>query len=206
MARRAQSRHRRRDRENSQLHHRGYRSCDAKRAGGIRGPGVGRHGYSRARPPGQSARRRVRGQPGSAVPARDAEQRPAGQRNPRAALAVAGFLPLLRRPCAGAPRRGHSRRRPLSELHVAHADRHGGQLDAVQSPADDHVQVAGGGVGFRLRHRGQAVGIHPADDAAAGRISSPRPACHRAYSMSCSGSAQLRARCWPSTRASTSWC
>ena len=42
------------------------------------------------------------------------------------------------------------------------------QLHAVQSSADDPVQIAGRGAGDRLRHRGQAVGIHAADDAEAG--------------------------------------
>ena len=52
---------------------------------------------ARARAAGQSARGRLRGQSGYAVPAGDAQQRPPGQRDPRAALAAAGFLPLLRR-------------------------------------------------------------------------------------------------------------
>ena len=68
-----------------------------------------------------------------ALPAGDAEQRPAGQRDPRAAVAAAGLLPLLRRPGAGAARRGDPGRGRLPELHPAHADRRRRQLHAVQS-------------------------------------------------------------------------
>ncbi len=52
---------------------------------------------------GQSACRCVRGQSRHAVPAGDAEQRPSRQRDPRATVAAAGFLPLLCWLRAGAP-------------------------------------------------------------------------------------------------------
>ena len=81
---------------------------------------------------------------------------------------LAGFLSLLRWAGVVAARRGDSGRRLLSQLHAAHADRHRRQLHAVQPSADDPVQIARRSAGERLRHRGQAVGIHPADHAEAG--------------------------------------
>jgi acyl-CoA reductase-like NAD-dependent aldehyde dehydrogenase len=77
---------------------------------------------------------------------------------------AAGFLSLLRGACAGTPRFGDPGRGFVSQLHPAHAARDRRQLHAVQSSADDPLQVARRGAGDRLRHRGQAVGIHAADD------------------------------------------
>ena len=62
-----------------------------------------------ARAAGQSAGGRLRGQSGYAVPAGDPQQRPPGQRDPGAAVAAAGFLPLFCGTGAGAPRLGDSR-------------------------------------------------------------------------------------------------
>ncbi len=205
-ARRPQSRHRRRDRADSEFDRRGYRSRHEKRACRVRRQGLGRHGCPFAGAAGQPAGGRVRGEPGIAVPAGDLEQRPAAQRDPRAAVAAAGLLPLFRRPCAGAPRFRDPGRRLLFELYPAHADRHRRQLHAVQSSADDHVQVAGGRPGERLRHGGKAVGIYAADDLAAGADFQPRRDCRPACSMSCSGLARAPAGCSPSMAISTSWC
>ena len=89
---------------------------------------------------------------------------------------------------------------------LAHADRHRRQLHAVQSSADDPVQVAGRGAGDRMRHRRQAVGIHAADDTETGAdLHRGRPAARRL---------QYRARPRPERRqdagrtsaTSTSWC
>ena len=170
------------------------------------GKSLGRHGHPRPRAAGQPPGGRVRGQSRAAVPAGDAQQRPAAQRDPRAAVAAAGFFPLFCGTGAGAARRGDPGRRLLSELHAAHADRHRRQLHAVQSSADDHVQIARRGAGERLRHGGEAVGIYAADDVAAGAdLHRGGPAARRV---------QRRARprrrppagCSPSMATSTSWC
>ena len=142
----------------------------------------------------------------AAVPAGDAQQRPPGQRDPRAALAAPGFLPLLRRAGAGAPRCGHPRRRLLSELYAAHADRRRCELHAVQSSADDPVQIAGGRARQRLRHRGQAIGIYPADDPEAGADLYRSGIAARRVQYRARALARAPARCWPSIPISTSWC
>lgn len=167
---------------------------------------MGRHGYSGTGEAGQWSGGRFRGQPRAAVPAGDPQQRPPAQRDPRAAIAAAGFLSLFRRARAVAPRRGHPRRRLVPELYPAQADRHRRQLHSVQSPADDHVQVARGGAGERMRHRGQAVGIYSTDDAEAGANLHRGWASSRRVQCRAPVLAKAPAGCSPNTPISTNWC
>src|SRR6266702_5461510 len=133
-----------------------------------------------------------RGQFGGAVPAGNPQQRPSAQRDPRAAVAAAGLFSVFRRTRALTPRRGDSGRGLLSELYTAHADRHRRQLHTVQSPLDDHVQVARGGAGERMRHCRKTLGIYAADD--------PETGADFYRGGTAARRVQRRARPWPERR------
>jgi len=88
----------------------------------------------------------------------------------RAAVAAAGLLPLFCRSGARAPRFGdpvegsylnYTLRTPIGIV---------AQLHAVQSSADDHVQVAGRGARHRMRDRCKAVRIYAVDHLKAAQI------------------------------------